>query len=255
MLVIHGGPDWDHSYLREPLAELAGRHRLILPDLRGCGRSTRGLDDAQYTPDAVVADLLDLADHLGLSRMAVLGFSYGGLIAQRLAVAAPLLVSKLVIASSHVIDPDDPRFEQWPERRRRLAAQADVWADARTVTPQTTRTAAIAGAPADVWRPEKLPSYLARLERVRFTAEWQRPWRAGTLPTARLADPINRLSQTQIPILLLHGRQDMRFAATSAERAAELVPTARAVILENAGHMAHVDQPEQWLDEVARFLS
>ncbi|WP_156960528.1 hypothetical protein [Amycolatopsis taiwanensis] len=26
VLVIHGGPDWDHSYLREPLGELAGRH-------------------------------------------------------------------------------------------------------------------------------------------------------------------------------------------------------------------------------------
>jgi pimeloyl-ACP methyl ester carboxylesterase len=50
LLVIHGGPDWDHSYLREPLNRLAGRHRLILPDLRGCGRSTLSLGDGQYTP-------------------------------------------------------------------------------------------------------------------------------------------------------------------------------------------------------------
>lgn len=50
LLVIHGGPDWDHSYLREPLNELAGSHRVVLPDLRGCGRSTRGLADEFYTP-------------------------------------------------------------------------------------------------------------------------------------------------------------------------------------------------------------
>lgn len=30
LLVIHGGPDWDHSYLREPLDALAGTHRLLL---------------------------------------------------------------------------------------------------------------------------------------------------------------------------------------------------------------------------------
>src|ERR1700730_18537040 len=42
LLVIHGGPDWDHTYLREPLGQLAGRRRVILPDLRGCGRSTPG---------------------------------------------------------------------------------------------------------------------------------------------------------------------------------------------------------------------
>ncbi|MEV4065246.1 alpha/beta fold hydrolase [Nonomuraea dietziae] len=39
LLVVHGGPDWDHSYLVEPLDRLAGERRLLFPDLRGCGRS------------------------------------------------------------------------------------------------------------------------------------------------------------------------------------------------------------------------
>lgn len=46
LLVIHGGPDWDHTYLREPLDRLGGGYRVVLPDLRGCGRSTAGLADA-----------------------------------------------------------------------------------------------------------------------------------------------------------------------------------------------------------------
>ncbi|MFB9723126.1 alpha/beta fold hydrolase [Planobispora longispora] len=58
LLVIHGGPDWDHTYLREPLTELADRHRIVLPDLRGCGRSTRGLADDRYTPAAATNDLI-----------------------------------------------------------------------------------------------------------------------------------------------------------------------------------------------------
>jgi alpha/beta hydrolase fold len=67
LLVIHGGPDWDHSYLREPLDQLAGTHRVIWPDLRGCGRSTTGLADGAYTGDAVVSDLIALLDALDLA--------------------------------------------------------------------------------------------------------------------------------------------------------------------------------------------
>lgn len=98
LLVIHGGPDWDHTYLREPIARLAGRYRLVLPDLRGCGRSSTGLPDAQYTPDAVAGDLLALLDQLGVARAAVLGFSFGGFIAQRLPAAAPERVTRLIVA-------------------------------------------------------------------------------------------------------------------------------------------------------------
>ncbi|SPL95498.1 3-Oxoadipate enol-lactone hydrolase/4-carboxymuconolactone decarboxylase [[Actinomadura] parvosata subsp. kistnae] len=53
---------------------------------------------------------------------------------------------------------------------------------------------------------------------------------------------------------MLHGRQDMTFPAALAERAARLIPYARAAILDEAGHMAHVDQPGPWLEAVSGFL-
>jgi pimeloyl-ACP methyl ester carboxylesterase len=252
LLVIHGGPDWDHSYLREPLADLAGEHRLIMPDLRGCGRSTSGLADDQYTPDAVVADLLALLDG---ARTDVLGFSYGGLIAQRLTLAAPDVVRRLVVASSSVLPVPADAFGDWPERAERRAAEAAVWSDPSRSGPELTRAAAVAGAPANVWRADRLPGYLRRLEAVRFSAEWLRPWRAGTLPSPRVEHAVDRFAALDIPLLLLHGRQDVVFPAALAEQAAAMIPSAHAVVLDEAGHMAHVDQPGAWLAAVREFLA
>ena len=255
LLVIHGGPDWDHSYLREPLDRLAGRHRLILPDLRGCGRSTRGLADGRYTPDAATGDLAVLLDALGIADADVLGFSYGGLLAQRLALAAPHRVRKLVIASSSVLPVPPGAFEGWAERDRRTAAARRAWSDPALSGPKLTRAAAIAQAPADLWRQDAMAGYLARLQRVRFSAEWLRPWRARILPPAHHDHAARRLAALGTPILLLHGRQDMTFPAALAQQAAALIPAARAVILPGAGHMTHVDQPEQWIAALSAFLA
>jgi pimeloyl-ACP methyl ester carboxylesterase len=255
LLVIHGGPDWDHSYLREPLDRLAGRHRLILPDLRGCGRSTRGLADGRYTPDAATGDLAVLLDALGIADADVLGFSYGGLLAQRLALAAPHRVRKLVVASSSVLPVLPGAFDGWAERDRRTAAARRAWSDPTLSGPELTRAAAIAQAPADLWRQDAMAGYLARLQRVRFSAEWLRPWRAGTLPPAHHDHAARRLAALGTPMLLLHGRQDMTFPAALAQQAAALIPAARAVILSGAGHMTHVDQPEQWIAALGAFLA
>ncbi|MEU6344564.1 alpha/beta hydrolase [Streptomyces sp. NPDC046977] len=255
LLVIHGGPDWDHSYLREPLARLAGHRRIVLPDLRGCGRSTRGLADGAYTPGAATTDLVRLLDALGIERADVLGFSYGGLIAQRLALAAPERVRRLVVASSSVLPVPEDAFDGWHERTERMAAEAGVWADPSLSGAGLTRAAALAAAPANVWRPDALPGYLDVLAGVRFSGEWMRPWQAGTLPGPRLPDAPRRLADSGIPLLLLHGRQDMTFPVGLVEPTLELIPGARASVVEEAGHMAHIDQPRAWLEALEAFLS
>lgn len=254
LLVVHGGPDWDGSYLTEPLDRLAPGHRVVLPDLRGCGRSTAGLADDEYSPDAVVADLLALLDALDVARADLLGFSWGGLVAQRLAAAAPGRVRRLVLASTSVLPVPADAFAGWAERDRRREREAAVWADLPMTGPEWTRAAAEAGAEANVWRAEALPAYRERLARVRFSAEWMRPWRAGTLASPRLPDPVARLAATGLPVLLLHGRQDMVFPAALVEPTGAQLPGARAVLLDDAGHMAHVDTPDAWLAAVRGFL-
>lgn len=255
LLVIQGGPDWDHSFLLEPLVKLAESHLLVFADLRGCGRSTAGLPDQAYNPDAATADLVKLLDALRIERADVLGFSYGGMLVQRLALAAPERVRRLIVASSSVTPVPEGAYDDWPEAARLQAPGNEAWAALmENPTPEKTRAHAVACIPANVWMPDSHDELRRRLDAARFSAEWARPFIAGTLRSARPDDSQARLAALDIPILLLHGRQDMTFPAALAEQAAAAIPEARAVIIDQAGHMAHIDQPEAWLHAVTEFL-
>jgi len=100
LVVIHGGPDWDHTYLLPGLMPVAARRHVILFDMRGCGRSTRDLASTEYQPEFVVGDIAGLVEALGHDRVDLLGFSTGGQVAQLLIEAHPDLVRRLILAST-----------------------------------------------------------------------------------------------------------------------------------------------------------
>jgi pimeloyl-ACP methyl ester carboxylesterase len=84
----------------EPVVEpLLKRHRLIIPDLRGCGRS-RSLSPP-YSVKQQAADLAALLDHLGIASADALGYSQGGPVVQQLALDYPLKVRRLILSNTY----------------------------------------------------------------------------------------------------------------------------------------------------------
>ncbi|HUQ55492.1 alpha/beta hydrolase [Lentzea sp.] len=249
LLAIHGGPDWDHSYLRDPLHRLS--YRLLMPDLRGCGRSGRV---SEYHPDGVVQDLVRVLDAFDVERADLLGHSYGGMVAQRFAISHPSRVRSLIVSGSSVLPVPPDAFDGWTERDEILARQDDPWQREDLTSEECVRAEAFAAAPANIWRTEAMPGYLKRLEEVRFGAEWVRQLEAGNLVSPRFPDAAQRIAETGIPVLLLHGRQDMTFPVGLVAPTLELIPRARAVVLEDAGHMLHVDEPDGYVKAVEEFL-
>jgi len=96
LLLIHGlgssGADW--AFQEAPLAE---HFRLLMPDLRGCGRSPGG---ARASIAEHAADLWDLADRLGVTETHVLGHSLGGAVALEMALQRPVCVRRLMTINS-----------------------------------------------------------------------------------------------------------------------------------------------------------
>jgi pimeloyl-ACP methyl ester carboxylesterase len=76
---------------------LAGRYRVVCPDLRGRGYSARDPVWQNYQPATYIADLTALLRVLGLRRVAIVGTSLGGLLAMILASVAPEAIAGIVL--------------------------------------------------------------------------------------------------------------------------------------------------------------
>ena len=115
VLFLHGFPDtgevWRHQV--PPLAQ-AG-FRVIVPDLRGRGRSERPADVGAYALPELVADATGILDALAVERAHVVGHDWGAALAWVIAALAPQRVNRLVVMSvgfPGAIRPDRHALEQ-----------------------------------------------------------------------------------------------------------------------------------------------
>lgn len=114
LLLIHGGPGIPSDPL-EPLEALAyGGRPVVLYDQIGCGRSDRPRDPALWTVETFLDELRAVRRHLGLVRVHLLGWSWGGMLAMQYALERPAGLQSLVLASAPASAP------LWIAETRRL---------------------------------------------------------------------------------------------------------------------------------------
>ncbi|MDP6587826.1 MAG: alpha/beta fold hydrolase [Alphaproteobacteria bacterium] len=99
LLLLHGGPGFDHSHLRATHSRLADVAQLIFLDHRGNGRSERSTPDKWHL-DQWADDLHAFCLALGIEKPAILGLSFGGFVAQAYAIRYPEQLSKLILSST-----------------------------------------------------------------------------------------------------------------------------------------------------------
>jgi pimeloyl-ACP methyl ester carboxylesterase len=107
VLLLHGGPGFDHSMFKPAFAALADVAQLVLLDHRGNGRSDHG-DPALWTLDQWGDDVRAFCDTLGIEKPTVLGYSFGGLVAQSYAIRHPHHMAKLILYSTAPVLLDEP---------------------------------------------------------------------------------------------------------------------------------------------------
>jgi proline iminopeptidase len=97
LLIIPGGPGLSHRYLYPHFSALKDTHKVIYFDAFGRGRSDRAKKPEEYTIDRDVQDVEGLRKALKLEKVRLLGFSYGGMVAQTYALKHPKAVDRLML--------------------------------------------------------------------------------------------------------------------------------------------------------------
>ncbi|MFE0015025.1 3-oxoadipate enol-lactonase [Mesorhizobium sp. NPDC059054] len=222
---------WD-----ETVARLAGECATLVYDKRGHGLSDLGDARPGIAPHA--ADLAALLDHLAIKRAVICGLSIGGLIALQLYAARPDLVQAMILSdTAHKIG----TAQSWKERIE-IAETKGIAAFADGVMEKWFTPAFHTG------RADELAGYrnmLIRQPVAGYVAA------CNALASADLTETAQGAS---VPALCIVGDQDGSTPPALVRSLADLVPGARYEVIEGAGHIPCVEQPEIFTALVSAFI-
>jgi len=236
LLLVHGLMVIGEMF--EPVVgTLARRHRVIVPDLRGHGRS-RSLPPP-FTVSQLAADLARLLDHLGIASTSVLGYSQGGAVAQQFAFDYPDRCDRLMLACTYAFNMASLREKVEGHLVPALIRILGMNRFAKLVVSQGAREL-----PRD--RAEWLASLMASQDRSLMVRAWKE---------AMLFDGRPRLGEIRCPTLIVAGSSDTAVPMHHATMLAAGIPGSRLVTVGGAGHTLIWTHPEQLLSLVHDFLA
>lgn len=247
VVLLHGGPGFDHSGFRPRFPRLSDVAHLVYVDHRGHGRSDRR-PPAEWTLDTFADDVVRLCDALGLERPIVLGQSFGGFVAQRYLARHPGHPSKVILSSTSphmALERKLAMFEKLGGTAARDAAErfwrrpdATHWADyLATCHPLYNTT------PQDDD---------ARLRTV-YNLDILFASAGGEQQTM---DLLPGLANARCPVLVIAGEEDPVCPLADAKDIADALPQRwrRFVSIPGAGHGAYRDRPDETFEILRRFI-
>lgn len=253
IVAINGGPGLSHSYMvQNDFWDRIAKNRLVIfYDQRGIGASKPLKPGASQSMDAQVADLDAVRQALGLNKIAVLGDSYGGLIAMAYAAAHPEHVAKLILSDS-----PGPNWKSivrvLPQVFPDIEEQTDK--EMQSLGPNT-EAAARAGLRNHFrmlfYSPEKRDAYMSRMGDLGFEPAVGAAVRQAT-PDLDLSA---KLGGFNFPTLVINGRFDMNVAPLTAWNLAHAIPGAKLVFFEHSGHLPSYEEPDKYVAVLEEFLN
>jgi 3-oxoadipate enol-lactonase len=223
---------WDHL-----AADLARDHRVVRFDTRGHGRSPA--PEGGYTVEGLAADVVALADELGIDRFAYVGLSLGGAIGQVLALSHRQRLTSLVLACTA------PVFGEPATWRDRAGA---VRRDGLEPLVEPTF---------DRWFTDEFrTAHADQVARVRamFVAT-PRAGYAGCCEALATYDVTDRLGRIEVPTRVVIGADD---PGTTPEVGRSMVAALRdadLVVIDGAAHIANLARPEEFRAAVRGHLA
>lgn len=244
-LLLHPGFGCTVEIYFSSILPLARRFQVIVFDPRGAGRSSLG-DPASTTARTYADDAAALLDELNVEATHVFGTSFGGMMAQHLALEHPKRVQRLILGcttaggASHVLPPAENivRFIAAGE----ITDPVDAVRSTYFINYSDSYVAA---------HDEEIVARAMRNQALRGTAEG----RATQIAAVQSHDTLARLSDITHPTLVLHGTDDGTVPIQNGRALAKGIPGAQFIEYPNARHLFFIECAEQMNADIVEFLN
>jgi len=265
IVLINGGPGGTHHYFHPWFGRAAQFARVIYYDQRGCGLSAYETGPDGYSVEQAVEDLEALRQALGLQKMVLLGFSYGGFLAQYYTATYPENVAGLVlVGATPNVSASLGRSRQGefisPEERAKMDEVRDLLREM---------------APDSGWTPEELQALT--VYNYHINGDWKRQnyYKPSPEEMAQIAlyewvqdrnfnsimnqsrvrvDLTGAFDANPIPTLILEGEWDLTWGPEKKAALAANHPNGRMVIFAHAGHSIFDEDPEGFFSTLREFI-
>ncbi len=261
---LHGFPESARTW-RYQLEDLSRDFRVFAPDQRGFARSSKPEGVENYTHDKPVADLIALADAVGVGTFTLVGHDWGGAIAWAAALGHPDRVTRLAIVNA----PHPLVFQRstYDDLEQRAASQYI------TMFRQPGVDAYIAANLDNFYRAtfvEKFGLNATEEERLAYFDEWTQPgamtamlnwYRAATIVVPAMDEIPERpafldapFPVLQMPVLVVWGMDDKALTPSQLEGLDTLCADLKIIRVEGAGHFITWEKPEAVTGALRAFL-
>ncbi|HEV8253801.1 MAG TPA: alpha/beta fold hydrolase [Vicinamibacteria bacterium] len=244
--LLLGGTGSDHYLWTQHLPALAARFRVITPDPRGTGQTTRPADPTTCSMRLMAEDAAGLLDALALGPAHVAGLSLGSAVAMELGAARPDLVKSLHLHGAWARS--DRWFIEMMEIMEYPARLGDLRGFLRLALPCILSREFLADEAA-----------CAALERGFFDENSHPPSREGVLGhlhADKTHDAVARLADVRAPTLVATGENDIQVRPDYGREVARLIPGSRLHLFRGprASHCACLEMPDEFLRETFSFV-
>jgi len=237
-LVLLHGFLCDSRCWRLQLADLSDQVRVVAWDAPGAGSSSDPPDPFTITDwSDCLAHFLDV---LGVDQAHILGLSWGGILAQEFYRLYPARVARLILADTYAGWKGSLPRSAWEQRLARC--ERESW-----LAPQEFVTR---------WVPEMFTEAASRglLDEMSVIISDFHPRGLRLMAKSSAdTDTTELLPKIEAPTLLLWGDDDRRSPLSIAERLRDGIPGAELVVIDNAGHVSNMEQPDAFNAYVRRF--
>ena len=226
----------DASFWGDLPDAMSPSHTVVAVDIAGHGLSPDVTRPGRISDYA--ADIMWLIAYLGRGPVTLLGVSFGGMIAQHVALSRPDLVTRLILAGCPGATPESAKDAIL---KRGTDAERDGM---NAVVPATLERWFLT---------EFLSTEVVESVRSRLLANSPSSWAAAWEAVAE-HDALDRLPALRIPTLVVAGEKDLATPLEAKRALAAAIPGSSLIILPGAPHMMQLECAGPFLDAVLRFL-